>query len=69
MTNSLNSKIVCIGDPKDVKGMLAWAKKHCPSLITVRGQDVSDASYQWDEIYEFYFADERNAMLFQLKWK
>jgi hypothetical protein len=68
MINSAEPRIVYIGDPKDSDEMLAWAKRNCPSYITSRGQDVSDASYVYDEIYVFYFSDERDALMFQMKW-
>jgi hypothetical protein len=31
-------------------------------------QDVSDASYQWDEIAEYLFESQTDELLFRLKW-
>ena len=45
-----------------------WAKTHCESFVAVHVQDVSDHSYMWDEIAEFTFADERDAVWFTTAW-
>jgi hypothetical protein len=31
--------------------------------------DVSDVSLQWDELASYYFDDERDALMFKLKYK
>jgi hypothetical protein len=49
--------------------MDVWAQDHCASYQGHDIQDVSDVSLQWDEIAEFQFLDEKDAMLFELKWK
>lgn len=42
---------------------LGWAKSHCPSYIT------NDAvQNQGQYFYRFYFARERDALLFTLRW-
>jgi UDP-galactopyranose mutase len=46
----------------------AWAMHHCKSYQGYCVQDVSDVSLQWDEIGEYRFLDEKDAMLFELKW-
>lgn len=46
-----------------------WAQENCKSFVWMHEQDVSDASYQWDYIYAFYFYEEKDANWFQLKWK
>ena len=45
-----------------------WAMEHCASYQGYHAQDVSDVSLQWDEVGEYTFLDERDAMLFELKW-
>ena len=45
-----------------------WAMEHCSSYQGYHAQDVSDVSLQWDEIGEYKFLDQRDAMLFELKW-
>ena len=45
-----------------------WATEHCTSYRGYRTQDVSDVSLQWDEVTEYRFGDQRDAMLFELKW-
>jgi hypothetical protein len=45
-----------------------WAADHCESYRGYRVQDVSDASYQWDEIAEYLFDSEADEVLFRLKW-
>lgn len=46
-----------------------WALKNCPSYNGMSIQDVSDVSYEWDEIAEYRFTDEKDVMFFELKWK
>ena len=45
-----------------------WAAEHCSSYRGYRVQDVSDVSYQWDEIAEYLFESEADELLFRLKW-
>ena len=49
--------------------MDVWASIHCASYIGHSVNDVSDVSVQWDEIGEYLFTDEKDALLFTLKWK
>jgi hypothetical protein len=49
--------------------MDAWAQKHCDSYIGYEVVDVMDVSAVWDEIGEYQFREERDALLFTLKWK
>ena len=46
-----------------------WCLAHCQSYIWFDVTDVSDVGYQWDEIAAFYFHDERDALMFKLKYK
>lgn len=46
-----------------------WARDHCDSYLGHHVQDVSDVSLYWDEIAEYRFSEEKDAMLFELKWK
>lgn len=45
-----------------------WALEHCQSYYSHNVQDVSDVSYQYDNIALYLFRDERDALLFRLKW-
>lgn len=45
-----------------------WAAEHCESYCGYRVQDVSDVSYQWDEIAEYLFESTADELLFRLKW-
>lgn len=45
-----------------------WAKDHCASYVDFHIQDVSDVSYQWDNIACYKFENEADATLFRLKW-
>lgn len=49
--------------------MKQWANEHCQSFVWMEEQDVSDVSLQWDYIYAFYFYEEKDALMFQLKYK
>lgn len=55
--------------PKYWSRMDQWAQEHCASYQGHSVQDVSDVSLQWDEIGEYKFLEERDAMLFKLKWE
>ena len=45
---------------------IIWAKKHCPTYITNDGY-LSD-QFEVHIRYRFYFGDEKEAMMFRLKW-
>ena len=49
--------------------MDTWAQKHCASYIGYEVIDVADVSANWDEIGEYQFSEEADALLFTLKWK
>ena len=46
-----------------------WAQECCASYIGYEVVDVSDVSMQWDEIGEYIFRDEQDALIFTLKFK
>ena len=46
-----------------------WAKNHCVSYVNYHVQDVSDVSYTWDQIAEYRFNNEKDAVMFSLKWR
>ena len=46
-----------------------WALAHCQSFVWMDVSDVSDVSYQWDELACYYFGEERDALMFKLKYK
>jgi len=45
-----------------------WAREHCQSYAGYHVQDVQDVSYLWDEIAAYLFSDEKDVILFRLKW-
>jgi len=45
-----------------------WAREHCESYVSYDVQDVSDVSYYYDNIALYLFRDERDALMFRLKW-
>ena len=56
---------------------LDWAKEHCPSYITNDGLSMYIApgsnkkemlKSPWEVKYNFYFSDESEALMFQLRW-
>lgn len=49
--------------------MDAWAQAHCASYIGYEVVDVADVSANWDEIGEYQFRAEADALIFTLKWK
>ena len=46
-----------------------WCLAHCKSYIWMDVTDVSDASGLWDEIAAYWFHDEKDAVMFTLKYK
>ena len=49
--------------------MAEWAMEHCSSYIGYTVIDVADVSAFWDEIGEYEFRNEADALAFTLKWK
>ena len=48
---------------------LIWAKTNCRSYITNQGIPRSDQDRHWAAgSIEYFFADEKDAMMFALKW-
>jgi hypothetical protein len=45
-----------------------WAREHCKSYCRYDAVDVSDVSLTNDVIAEYCFNDEKDAVLFKLKW-
>lgn len=45
-----------------------WAQQNCASYHGYYVQDVSDATYEWDELACYQFLDERDATWFKLRW-
>lgn len=45
-----------------------WATRYCASYRRFDIQDVSDASLVCDQIAMYEFADEKEALMFRLKW-
>ena len=50
-------------------GIDSWAQEHCASYIGFTVVDVADTSGSWDEIAEYEFRSEQDALVFTLKWK
>ena len=46
-----------------------WCLAHCKSYTWMDVTDVSDASGLWDEIAAYWFHDEKDAVMFTLKYK
>lgn len=46
-----------------------WAETYCVSYINYHVEDVSDVSYTWDQIAEYRFNNEKDAVMFSLKWR
>jgi len=54
---------------------LEWAKEHCPSYITNDASYVSAAAgsraeenFKYITHVDYYFSDERDSILFTLRW-
>jgi hypothetical protein len=46
-----------------------WARRQCSSFVDYHIQDVSDVSYVYDHVAQYGFADPKDALMFELKWK
>ena len=46
-----------------------WCLEHTESFVWMDVTDVSDSSYQWDEIAAYYFYKESDKTLVALKFK
>ena len=47
----------------------AWAREHCTSYRGYDVQDVSDVSYVYDNVALYLFEDEKEALVFRLKYE
>jgi hypothetical protein len=45
-----------------------WATRHCPSFTNFEIVDTADVSATCDQMAEYNFTDERDAVLFSLRW-
>jgi len=45
-----------------------WAENNCPSFFRREVLDVSDVSMYYDSFVDYYFYDEKDAILFKLKF-
>lgn len=45
-----------------------WAKSHCQSFVEHTVADVSDFSYVHDQLAQYVFTDERDVMMFKLRY-
>ncbi len=53
----------------DEEKIASWARTYCPSFVCWLVYDSDDMAEDWYLRYEFEFADEQDAVLFQLKWE
>lgn len=45
-----------------------WARQFCTSYKGHHVQDVSDVSYVYDNVALYLFEDQKEAIMFKLKW-
>jgi len=55
-------------DPRTTWQALAWAKKHCPSYITNAVHEEDLVTKKLVVGIDFFFSDERDVVLFLLRW-
>jgi hypothetical protein len=53
-------------DQSDIQAFV-WAKEHCPSYITIDHHQCGYNSYDVNRI-DYFFGDDRDALIFTLKW-
>jgi hypothetical protein len=62
--------LVAIADPAvRMRAMKTWCWENHLSLIWSEVLDTTDVSYTYDQVAGFYFIDEKDAVLFSLKFK
>jgi hypothetical protein len=62
--------LVTIADPAvGMRAMKIWCWKNCVSLAWSELIDTSDVDYNYDHVAGFWFIDEKDAMVFTLKFK
>lgn len=49
--------------------MKRWARRHCQSFVWMELIDTTDVSYSYDSVTAFYFSEERDQLMFMLKYK
>ena len=47
---------------------LEWAKEHCPSYITNQVHEENSATKKLAVRIDYFFSDERDVVLFLLRW-
>ncbi len=49
--------------------MKRWAKTYCQSFVWMELIDTTDVSYHYDSVTAFYFGDEKDQLMFMMKYK
>jgi len=45
-----------------------WALQNCKSFGGYEIVETADVSYEWDQMAEYKFLDEKDAIWFKLRW-
>lgn len=62
--------LVAVADPAfRMREMRTWCWENGLSLLWSEVLDTTDVSYTYDHVAGFYFIDEKDAMMFTLKFK
>jgi hypothetical protein len=62
--------LVTIADPAfRMRAMKIWCWENCLSLLWSELIDTSDVDYNYDHVAGFWFIDEKDAVVFTLKYK
>lgn len=49
---------------------LDWAKEHCSSYITNQARTMPKSTFHnRNYVIDYYFGDERDALMFRLRWE
>ena len=65
---SLDENRVVVISSVNVDAALTWCKEDCPSYITMSSQCGHYDIYDNHLTYDFFFGDEKEALLCRLKW-
>jgi hypothetical protein len=60
--------LIVLKDPEKIKHIKHWATEHCHSFLWMEEVDTSDVDPLYDLCYGFYFWDQKDVLIFKMKY-
>jgi hypothetical protein len=60
--------LIVLKDPEKIKNIKYWAIEHCHSFLWMEEVDTSDVDPLYDLCYGFYFWDQKDVLIFKMKY-